>query len=243
MQTKKIIDLHCHILPGMDDGSPDPETSVEMLRRQARQGVEVVCATSHYYADQNSIGTFCDRRAAALERLQAVLPEGLPRIVPAAEVSYFSGISGRRGLSRLCIPGTRTLLLEMPFTQWNDFQTEEVEALVLDRNYHVVLVHPERFCGSRKNLEKLWQLEELPVGFQVNAGTLLRWRSRKLGLELLRGARYPLLGSDCHNLTSRPPNLEEGRRVICRKMGQAFVDRMDQNAAWLLEPAAGEGTL
>lgn len=110
MQTKKIIDMHCHILPGMDDGSPDPETSVEMLRRQARQGVEVVCAASHYYADQNSIGTFCDRRAAALERLQAVLPEGLPRIVPAAEVAYFSGISGRRGLSRLCIPGTRTLL-------------------------------------------------------------------------------------------------------------------------------------
>ena len=70
-----------------------------------------------------------------------------------------------------------------------------------------------------------------------------RWRSRKLGLELLRGARYPLLGSDCHNLTSRPPNLEEGRRVICRKLGQTFVDRMDQNAAWLLEPAAGEGTL
>lgn len=207
-----------------------------MLRRQAEQGVGVVCAASHYYADQNSIGTFCERRAAAMERLQAVMPEGLPRIVPAAEVAFFSGISGCRGLSRLCIQGTRTLLLEMPFAQWNDFQTEEVEALVLDRNYRVVLVHPERFCGSRHNLEKLWQLEELPVGLQVNAGTLTRWRSRKLGLELLRGARYPLLGSDCHNLTSRPPNLKEGRRVVVQKLGQAFADRMDQNAAWLLAP-------
>lgn len=243
MQTNKIVDLHCHILPGMDDGSPDPETSAAILRRQASQGVEVVCATSHYYADQNSIGVFCERRAAALEKLRAAVPQGLPRVVPAAEVAFFSGISGRQGLSRLCIQGTRTLLLEMPFTQWNDFQMEEVEALVLDRNYRVVLVHPERFCTSPGNLEKLWRLEELPVGFQVNAGTLIRWRSRKLGLELLRGARYPLLGSDCHNLTRRPPNLGEGRRVALRKLGQAFVDRMDQNAARLLEPAAGEGAL
>lgn len=243
MQAKGTIDLHCHILPKMDDGSPNAETSVAMLRRQAEQGVGVVCATSHYYADQNSIGTFCERRAAALERLQAVLPEGLPQIVPAAEVAFFGGISERRGLSRLCIQGTRTLLLEMPFTEWNGFELEEVEALVLDRNYRVVLVHPERFCTSRRNLEKLWQLEELPVGLQVNAGTLIRWTSRKLGLELLRGARCPLLGSDCHNLTSRPPNLREGRQAAARKLGQAFLDQLDRNAAWLLEPETEQVTL
>ena len=50
MCEKQVIDLHCHILPGMDDGSPDVETSLALLRRQAKQEGNIACATSHYYA-------------------------------------------------------------------------------------------------------------------------------------------------------------------------------------------------
>lgn len=233
-----LVDMHCHILPGMDDGSPDVDTSFVMLRQQAEQGIEAVCATSHYYVDQNSITTFCERRAAALEKLLAVLPGWLPRIIPAAEVAFFSGISERAGLERLCIEGTKTLMLEMPFTEWNDFQVEEVSALVLDRGFHVVLVHPERFCASKGNVWRLRELEDLPVALQVNARTLMRWRTRRLGLKLLQETRYPLLGSDCHNLTTRPPNLAEGRKVAAQKLGEAFLTKMDQSAAWLIQSAA-----
>ena len=186
MQTRPMIDLHCHILPGMDDGSPDVETSLAMLRRQAEQGIGAVCATSHYYAWQNDIETFCERRAAALQKLMDAWPEErLPRVIPAAEVAFFSGISERGGLERLCIRDTKTLMLEMPFTEWNDFQLEEVSTLVLDRGFQVVLVHPERFCASRGNRDRLRELEELPVAVQVNAETLIRWRTRRLGLQLL----------------------------------------------------------
>lgn len=233
-----LVDMHCHILPGMDDGSPDVDTSFVMLRQQAEQGIEAVCATSHYYVDQNSITTFCERRAAAQEKLLAVLPGGLPRIIPAAEVAFFSGISERAGLERLCIEGTKTLMLEMPFTEWNDFQVEEVSALVLDRGFHVVLVHPERFCASKGNVWRLRELEDLPVALQVNARTLMRWRTRKLGLKLLQETQYPLLGSDCHNLTTRPPNLAEGRKVAAQKLGDAFLTKMDQSAAWLIQSEA-----
>lgn len=239
MQTRPMIDLHCHILPGMDDGSPDVETSLAMLRRQAEQGIGAVCATPHYYARQNDIETFCERRAAALEKLQAAWPEeGLPRVLPAAEVAFFTGISGCPDLGRLCIQGTRTLLLEMPFTEWNDFQVEEVSALVLDRGFSVVLVHPERFCASKGNRERLRQMEQLPAALQVNAETLIRWRTHRLGLQLLREAQLPLLASDCHNLTTRPPNLAEGRNIIARKLGSALLDAIDQNAGRLIQPAA-----
>lgn len=239
MQTRPMIDLHCHILPYMDDGSPDVETSLAMLRRQAEQGIGAVCATSHYYAWQNDIETFCERRAAALQKLLDAWPEErLPRVIPAAEVAFFTGISACPDLGRLCIQGTKTLLLEMPFTEWNDFQVEEVSALVLDRGFQVVLVHPERFCGSRGNRDRLRELEELPVALQVNAKTLIRWRTRKLGLKLLQETQYPLLGSDCHNLTTRPPNLAEGRGVVARKLGEAFLMKMDQSAAGLIGPAA-----
>ena len=237
MQDRMLIDLHSHVLPQFDDGSPDVDTSAVMLRREAEQGVDVVCATSHYYAHREGIDTFCERRAEAMERLSSVLTAELPRVLPAAEVAYFPRME-EQDLTPLCIQGTRTLMLEMSFADWTSLQAEAVEALVLDCGYQVVLVHPERFCFSKSNLHQLERLAQLPIGLQVNAGALLRWGTRRLALDLLQLTGTPLLGSDCHNLTSRPPNLKEGRKVIMQKLGEAFLTRMDQNAQRLTAPAA-----
>lgn len=230
MQDNGLIDLHSHLLPQLDDGSDSVEMSLAMLQREAEQGVKTVCATPHYYPKHHSIANFCERRAAALEKLMAVWQQGLPRIVLAAEVAFFSGIGEYPSLEQLCIQETRTLLLEMPFTEWNDFQAGEVSTLVLDRGFHVVLVHPERFCFSGSNRWMLRKLAQLPIGLQINAESLLHWGTRHLAVELLQLARYPLLGSDCHNLSSRPPNLKEGRAVVKRKLGEQFLRQMDQNA-------------
>lgn len=237
MQDRGWIDLHSHILPQLDDGSDSVEMSLAMLYQMAEQGVDVVCATSHYYAKHNSIPAFCERRAEAMERLSAVLTEDLPRVLPAAEVAYFPHME-EQDLTPLCIQGTRTLMLEMPFADWTGLQLETVEALVLDCRYDVVLVHPERFCFSKSNRHKLEKLAELPIGLQVNAGSLLRWGTRRLALDLLQMAQYPLLGSDCHNLTSRPPNLKEGRKVVMQKLGEAFLKKIDRYGEWITTPAA-----
>ena len=237
MQDRGWIDLHSHILPQLDDGSDSVEMSLAMLYQMAEQGVDVVCATSHYYAKHSSIPAFCERRAEAMERLSAVLTEDLPRVLPAAEVAYFPRME-EQDLTPLCIQGTRTLMLEMPFADWTGLQLETVEALVLDCRYDVVLVHPERFCFSKSNKHKLEKLAELPIGLQVNAGSLLRWGTRRLALDLLQMAQYPLLGSDCHNLTSRPPNLKEGRKVVMQKLGEAFLKKIDRYGEWITTPAA-----
>ena len=237
MQDRGWIDLHSHILPQLDDGSDSVEMSLAMLRREAEQGVDVVCATSHYYAKYSSIPAFCERRAEALERLASVLTAELPRVLPAAEVAYFPHME-EQDLTPLCIQGTRTLMLEMPFADWTGLQLETMEALVLDCRYDVVLVHPERFCFSKSNRHKLEKLAELPIGLQVNAGSLLRWGTRRLALDLLQMAQYPLLGSDCHNLTSRPPNLKEGRKVVMQKLGEAFLKKIDRYGEWITTPAA-----
>ena len=221
----------------LDDGSDGVDTSLAMLRREAEQGVTAVCATSHYYAKHSSIPAFCERRAEALERLTGVLTDGLPQVLPAAEVAYFPRME-EQDLTPLCIQGTRTLMLEMPFADWTSLQAEAVEALVLDCGYQVVLVHPERFCFSKSNRHKLEKLAELPIGLQVNAGSLLRWGTRRLALDLLQMAQYPLLGSDCHNLTSRPPNLKEGRKVVMQKLGEAFLKKIDRYGEWITTPAA-----
>ncbi len=234
MPSGTLMDLHCHVLPGMDDGSPDVATSLEMLRRQAGQGIGAVCCTSHYYASRETVASFSARREAALKRLLPALTPGLLRLLPASETAFFAGISECPDLERLCVKGTRTLLLEMPFAVWNEFQMEEVAALVLDRECRVILAHPERFCAFQGNRERIRRLEQLPVALQVNAGALLAWKTRGLALELLREARFPLLASDCHNLTRRAPNLQEGRRTAAQRLGPDFLDRLDRNAADLL---------
>lgn len=236
MSKENIIELHCHVLPQMDDGSRSVEMSLQMLQKMARDGITTVCATSHYYADQNDIETFCERREESLEALYEAMPEGLPRILPGAEVAYFTQMSDRDDIERLCIEGTRTMMLEMPFCDWSDMQVEEVYAMVLDLKYWVVLVHPERFCYSDGNIRRLERLLKLPIGVQVNAETLIHWRTRKFALQLLQAARLPLVGSDCHNMKRRPPNLAKARRVIRRKLGADFLARMDRAAAMLIEP-------
>lgn len=233
-----IVDLHSHILPGIDDGSPDVETSLTMLHLQTEQGVGVVCATPHFYAEKNSIDRFCERRAAAFKQLEAAGAAKMPRLLLGTEIAFFSGISRCPELERLCIQGTRTLLLELPFMEWSQFQMEEVAALTLDQGYRVILVHPERFCAVAVNRERLRQLSRLPLALQVNARTLMRWSTRRLGLELFRETSCPLLASDCHNLTSRPPNLAEARKVLQQKMGEDLLAQIDKNAADVLGAAA-----
>lgn len=237
MNAGGLVEMHAHILPGMDDGSKSVEMSIEMLHRLAEMGVAEVCATSHYYAGQNSVTMYLERRAMALEQLREAVgaQDDLPCILPAAEVAYFRGVEEHHP-ERLCIENTRTLMLEMPFSEWTDQQTEAVTVLALDLHSNVVLVHPERFCFSSNNRRRLKELASLPIALQVNADTLLHWRSRKQGLELLELTSTPLLGSDCHNTTSRPPNLKGGREMVLRKLGEKFLDRMDENARMLTVP-------
>ena len=235
-ETLDVVDLHCHVLPQMDDGSDSVQTSVGLLTMQAKQGVTIVCFTPHYYAEQNSIERFAQRRAEALAKLQGNIPPEIREIRYGAEVAFFSGISNCDELDTLCLNDTNTLMLEMPFTDWSHGVVEEVARLVLDRHYHVVIVHPERFCYSDSNVRAIHELARLPLCLQVNANTLMHWRTRKQGLELLQLTHTPLLGTDCHNLGERKPNMDKARAVVKRKLGSDFLQAIDENALAAIRP-------
>ena len=231
-----MIDFHSHVLPKMDDGSRSIEESLEMLRRSAEQGVQVMVATPHYYAEHEDIPAFLSRRnAAALALRQAAAScAGLPALQLGAEVSYFPGISTTSEIEQLCIEGTRVLLLEMPFSTWTRRIFKELEGLVAVRGLTVVIAHVERYIGAGNNWKSVQELLRYDVLLQSNASFFLGGWSRLRALRMLRAGEIRLLGSDSHNLTDRPPNLGDACRVIERKCGPELLSELNGFAAHLL---------
>lgn len=229
-----IIDFHSHVLPGMDDGSSSSEMSLQMLQDAARQGVDIVVATPHFYAGTTNPERFLRHRTASLDRLFSLNAAGLPRLICGAEVAFFSGIGHADGLEYLFIEHTNLMLLEMPFDAWSGRDLKEVEMLV-NRGIQPVIAHLERFYRFQKDKAIIPALLDMPVCVQINAGCLLNWRERRIPLQLFKNGQAHLLGSDCHNTDSRPQNLMQGRAVLQKKLGQAVLADMDTFGNRLLQ--------
>ena len=229
-----VLDLHSHVLPGIDDGSSDVETSLEMLRLSAQQGVEAMVATPHFYAWRNRVERFLRRRQRAFEQLAPHLLPGLPDLYLGAEVAFFEGISEAEMLEELTLEGTNVLLLELPFRPWSGRDLDEVEALLERRGFRLVLAHLERYLMFSENRALLSELMEMPLQVQINAESLLSWRGRGRLLKWFRNGQAHLLGSDCHGVEHRVPNLGQGREILRKKLGQDILDRIDRAGARLL---------
>ena len=227
-----VIDFHSHILPGIDDGSKSTEMTMTMLRMASEQGVDVMLATSHFYASRHRIEDFLARRRRSFERLMEVKKDFGPELRLGAEVAFFSGMSRADRLEDLTIEGSRVLLLEMPFTAWRRSDIREVEELVSKRNFQVILAHLERYMGMPENKKWIEELLEMPLYVQINAESLLGWRRRRPLLKMFERGQAHFLGSDCHRVESREPNLGKGRAE--KKLGKAFINAMDDRGSRLL---------
>lgn len=225
-----MIDFHSHILPGIDDGSQNLEESIKMLYEQYKHGVQKVILTPHFYASRDSVDHFLKRRAECFSIVQEAVTEKNwnLKLYAGAEVYYFPDIGKAEDVSRLCLEGTSVLLLELPFCQWKEDMLKDVKRIIEKQNLTVLLAHIERYCGFQKD-KGIWnQMMELPLYLQVNAGSFLKWKQRQFGFRLLREGAQIVLGSDCHNLERRPPNLWEGREAIHKKTGDEFLQDIDR---------------
>ncbi len=225
-----MIDWHSHILPRIDDGSHSSDESLAMLQRMAEQGVDTVIATPHFYPNhEKSVDAFLERRAASEARLRERMANrgGLPRVICGAEVNYFPGISRMDELDRLTIGGGRMLLLEMPFVTWTEYTIRELMEMINDDRYTVLLAHMERYWWLQDKRTRKRLLDN-GIHMQTNASTLIRFSTRRKALQLLKSKHIRFLGSDAHNMTSRPPEIGEAYDILRDKLGDDFVDRLDE---------------
>lgn len=228
-----MIDLHTHILPKMDDGSKSVEETAGLLKLLRQQGVTTVVATPHFYA-QESPEAFLKRRCTSLE-LMSSLTEDAPALILGAEVAYFGGIGSCEALDALQIGRTKLLLVEMPFSDWTERIVEDVCEIPLQLGLIPVLAHINRYPGKQQFPKYKDKLLRSGVYFQCNAEAFLTFKTRHWALSLMKKGYIHFLGSDCHNLASRPPKLDEAKAVIEKKLGKGFLEDLDREAQFLLE--------
>ena len=229
-----MLDIHSHILPKMDDGSRSVEMSLEMLRLSKQQGVDKIISTSHFYADVESPSSFRERRAHAREKLESALTGSEPEILYGAEVLYYPGISHSEEIAGLAIKGTSLILIEMPFIAWQESIFDELLSFQYNYRLHIILAHVERYQQlQKKNVYR--DLFDKPFYFQCNAEAFTDRRSRKIALELLDSGLLHFLGTDCHNITNRAPNMAEAKKVIEKKFSRGAWEELAEERECLLD--------
>ena len=223
-----LVDFHSHILPGVDDGSANVGESLAMLRMEAEQGIRSIVATPHFYARHDSPERFLRRRAAAYEILRDKL-NGLPeppQIYLGAEVYYFPGMSDSDVLPELTIEDTGYILLEMPHAPWTESMCREIEGIYVKRGIIPIIAHVDRYISPFRTHGIPKRLSELPVLVQANAEFFLERGTSKMALRMLKTDQIHLLGSDCHNVSSRAPNMASAIRLIQKQLGNDPIRRI-----------------
>jgi protein-tyrosine phosphatase len=232
-----VIDLHAHILPGVDDGPDSLEESVELARAAVAAGTRVLAATSHVsHMFPCDPALFAGRLASVREALAA---EGVPlELVSGGELAPSRLVElDQATLSSLSLGGGPYLLVECPFSP----VSAELEPIVFElqqSGWRVLLAHPERSAAFHRAPERLAGLVDGGCLVQVTAGSLAGQfgdTARRYSVDLLRDGLVHVLASDAHDAIDRPPGLTAGLARAERELAGIRA-----HAEWLTEevPAA-----
>lgn len=232
-----IFDFHTHILPGIDDGSKTVEDSVKMLQMEVQQGIRRVIATPHFYAHHDTPSNFLTKRKEAECRLREEMSKysDMPELLIGAEVHYFSGISESDVVYELTIDKKKCILLELPQAPWNEKIYKELTDIWERHGIIPIIAHVDRYIHPLRTFGIPQRLSELPVKVQANSSFFVRRSTRHMALKMLKNGQIHVLGSDCHSLNTRAPNLGAAEKIIRLRFGDEMISQLDENGYDLLE--------
>jgi protein-tyrosine phosphatase len=224
-----MIDLHCHILPGIDDGAPDLDVALEMARIAVADGIRVTACTPHIYPGlyENTMTGI----QASVAALQAALEEaGIPlKLTIGADTHLAPDLVGQIRSGHVpTLAGSRYFLLEPPHHVAPPRFEDEVFGLMA-AGYVPVITHPERLSWIETHYEIFGRLAHAGAWMQITAGSTTGrfgrrpkyWAERMLDERLV-----DILATDSHHVHKRPPLLAEGRDAAARIVGDEEATHM-----------------
>lgn len=227
-----MIDIHTHILPGIDDGSQSVEETLEILDEMEKTGVNKVVATPHYYCEKSTIDDFLKNRQVAYEKIIDKKPENID-IILGAEVLLEYNLH-KLDLKKLAIEGTDYILIEMPYGKWDPWVFDELFKISAKHGLEIILAHIDRYLVFIKK-EHMRTLMKMNIKFQVNVDYLGGIFKKSGAMQYIKDGVADFIGSDCHNMTTRPPCFAKAYKKIKSKCGKETVDNFMENARKMLQ--------
>ncbi|MGF1649644.1 MAG: tyrosine-protein phosphatase [Hyphomicrobiaceae bacterium] len=211
-----MFDLHCHMLPGVDDGAADLNTALEMARCARDQGVRVVACTPHILPGLYH-NTGPGIRTAVLELRARLADAGIDLELVAGADNHISPtfLADLKRGHLLAIARSRYVLVEPP----HHVAPQRLDVLLFElmaAGYVPILTHPERLSWVQSKADTIKDFARRGVWLQVTSGSLLGRFGRTARYwadKLVSEGHVQLLASDAHDMDRRPPDLEKGARA------------------------------
>ncbi|WP_312470559.1 CpsB/CapC family capsule biosynthesis tyrosine phosphatase [Neobacillus sp.] len=233
-----MIDLHCHILPGVDDGAEDLSASIRMAKEAVRQGIHTIVATPHHLNNQyeNPKQTVIERVA---ELNQALVKEKIDlKILPGQETRIYGElVEGFESGEILAVNESQYVLVEFSSSHVPRY-TEKLFYDLQMQGLIPVIVHPERNQQIIEQPEILYQLVKKGALTQVTAASVFGGFGKKIKgftLQLIEANLTHFIASDAHNTTNRTFMMSDAFGVIQEKYGNEMVYLFEENAALVIE--------
>ncbi len=224
-----LTDLHCHILPYVDDGAEDLDEALEMLQLQVEQEVGCVVLTPHSRTKMFETDDETIQKQFRRLRKEASRRKNMPELLLGREYFCDSAMMNRAASQRLCtLGGSKTLLIEFSSRHPYDVVYERVDTL-LDYGYRPLIAHVERYLWAHEDMKRLLELSKLGACIQVNADSILGrqgWKQKRFCRELMRQDLVDIIASDAHRAQWRIPDLGDCRAYVARKMGRSYARRI-----------------
>ena len=208
-----MVDIHCHILPAMDDGAKDIRASMELCALAADNNISHIIATPHcmnLFEAEN----FIKARDSRIKRVEKELEEDeIPvKLYGGAEVLISDDIFYSPDLTEYKLAGSRYLLIEFVFDKVNFELVSKAVSLAKEQGLVPIIAHPERYRFFQRDYDFVNRVADLGVLFQVNISSILRESPRvqiKLAKAMINAGMVSFIASDAHNLYYRNNALSE----------------------------------
>jgi protein-tyrosine phosphatase len=232
-----MVDLHCHILPSVDDGARDLADSIELARKAVQQGIKTIVATPHHLNNQ-----FENHKQIILAKTEelneALRVEGIDlTVLPGQEVRIHGEmLEGYQLGEILPVNHTKHVLVEFPSSQVPTY-TERLFYDLQVNGLIPIIVHPERNQQIIERPEMLYQLVKKGALTQVTAASITGDFGKKIKsftLQLIEANLTHFIASDAHNTGSRTFKMSEAYHLIQQKYGQEMVYMLKENAEMVI---------
>ena len=228
-----MIDLHSHLLPGIDDGSDSLELSRELLVSAVEEGITDLCVTPHfmlhgpYRMEKKELKKRFNRFKKDVSDLDL-------RLYLGNEILIEKGIDELLENDRICsLNDTRYVLIELPFDRYFDELDEYLYNISL--NYQIIIAHPERYSYVRKDHNYIRQWLSEGYLLQANQTSLFHHKTRSCVLEMITRGELSFLASDSHD-QERPTTLKEAYRLVSESFSEESADLlMERNPRHVLD--------